>query len=70
MHTALCFFATVYDLIVSENGESWAAYFVPGIMQDAINDLAGARSWLSSDPDLAIELVRAARSKLRLVPIG
>ena len=70
MHTALCFLATVYDIAVRGNGEIWEACFVPGIIQDAIDDLARARNWLSSDPDVAVELVRAARSKLRLEPIG
>jgi hypothetical protein len=69
MHTALCLLATVYDLAVNENGKTWADYFVPGIMQDAIDDLAGARSWLSGDPDAAMGLVRAARDKLHLRPV-
>jgi hypothetical protein len=69
MHTALCFFATVCDLAINENNMPWAAYFVSGVMQDAIEDLAGARSWLTSDPDVSLELVSAARGKLGLRPI-
>ena len=53
MHTALCFLATVNEIAVNENGEPWGAFFVPGIMGDAVEDLAGARTWLSSDPDAA-----------------
>lgn len=69
MHSALCFLATVYDVAVNENGVPWAGFFIPGIMEDALHDLAGARSWLSSSPDTARELVRAARLKLNLRPI-
>ena len=70
MHTALCFLATVYDLSVNENRNSWTGYFDPGVMQDGIEDLSGARRWLNSDPKTALELVHAARGKLGLGPLG
>jgi hypothetical protein len=70
MHTALCFLATVYDLAISEHKNSWTDYFVPGVVQDGAEDLSGARRWLSSDPKTALELVRTARGKLGLRPLG
>jgi hypothetical protein len=69
LHSALCFFATIYDIAVNESSVPWGGFFVPGIVADAAQDLAGAHSWLSNDPDAALELVRAARGKLRFRPI-
>jgi hypothetical protein len=70
LYAALYFLGTAAELVVKSSVDSAASlYFVSGISQDGVNDMATARGLLSADPDVAIELVRASRAKLGLGPI-